>query len=392
MRIAVVGGGIGGLAAAIALSRIGVDVHLYEQAPELTEVGAGITLAPNALDALDVLGLAGEIRTHSIAGLQAGVRKPSGGFVISMSADDLAGQIGTVAVMHRAELLAVLASAIEPARLHLGCACAGFESGPSGITLKLNTGETIQADGLIAADGLRSTVRAQMFGNADVRYAGYTAWRAVVDFPERRDLVLGETWGPGRRFGIVPMSDGRVYWFATKNAPPEQRDPPGRTKETLANLFRGWHSPVEALIAAAREDSILRNDIYDLAPLTQFAQGRVALLGDAAHAMTPNLGQGACQAIEDAVVLAVCLKKAGHMEPALLEYERRRLPRTRQILIRSRQFGGIAQIQNPALCWLRDSALRLAPHSTTTREAQALLGVEVLTPAEKALFASPGES
>jgi len=184
------------------------------------------------------------------------------------------------------------------------------------------------------------------------------------------------------------MAGGRVYWFATKNSPPEQRDPAGRTKEVLAKLFKGWHEPIDALIAAAPEDSILRNDIYDIAPLPRFVQRKAALLGDAAHAMTPNLGQGACQAIEDAVVLAACLKKTGCVEPALLEYQRRRMPRTEQILFRSRQFGIVAQLQNPALCWLRDSVMRMTPKGVASRQTRSLLGAELLTPAERELLHS----
>jgi len=388
MRIIVMGGGIGGLTATIALHRVGVDVHLYEQAAELREVGAGITLAANALRALDALDLADEVRSQSIARVQGGVRKPTGEFLISIPADDFSKHIGTVAVMHRAELLALLARRVDPGRLHLGCACVGIQQDENGIAVHLNTGKTVQADGLVAADGLRSTVRAQMFSQPAVRYAGYTAWRAVVGFTEAHKLILGETWGRGRRFGMVPMAGGRVYWFATNNSPPDQRDPPGRTKQSLAELFRGWHEPINALITAAHEDSILRNDIYDIVPLPRFVQETTALLGDAAHAMTPDLGQGACQAIEDSVVLAACLKKAGRVEPALLEYERRRMPRTQEILLRSRQFGIVAQLQNPALCWLRDSGLRMTPKGVASRQTKSLLQVEILTPAERSMLHS----
>ena len=384
----IVGGGIGGLTAAIALSRLGIDVHLYEQATELREVGAGIAIASNALRALDAIGLADDVRSQSIAGMQGGVRDTTGEFLVSIPANDLFNQIGTVAVMHRAELLALLARHVDRARIHLGCTCVAVQSEGAGIAMRLNTGDSVRADGLVAADGLRSMVRAHVFDSPVIRYAGYTAWRAVVNFPESQALVLGETWGRGRRFGIVPMAGGRVYWFATNNSPPEQRDPAGRTKASLAQLFRGWHQPIDALIAAAQEDSILRNDIYDIAPLPHYVRERVALLGDAAHAMTPNLGQGACQSIEDSVVLAACLKKAGQVEPAFLEYERRRMPRTKRILLRSRQLGFIAQLQNPVLCWLRDSLMRFTPKEVASRQTKSLVAAEILTSDERVLFGS----
>ena len=151
-------------------------------------------------------------------------------------------------------------------------------------------------------------------------------------------------------------------------------------------LFRGWHQPIEALIEATQGDSILRNDIYDVAALPHFVQGRLALLGDAAHATTPNLGQGACQAIEDAVVIAACLKTSGRVEPGLMEYQRRRMPRVAQVSLRSRNLGVVGQLENPALCWLRDSIMRISPNGAALRQMKSLLGVEILTPTERALF------
>ncbi len=137
-----------------------------------------------------------------------------------------------------------------------------------------------------------------------------------------------------------------VYWFAVKNAPEEKRDPARRRKKkALAGLFRGWHRPIEDLIAAAQEESILRNDIYDIEPLPRFVRGRVALLGDAAHAMAPNLGQGACQAIEDSVVLAALVQSKGQIEAALAEYDRRRRARTRTIVLWARRLGRVAQLE-----------------------------------------------
>lgn len=157
-------------------------------------------------------------------------------------------------------------------------------------------------------------------------------------------------------------------------------------------LFAGWHAPIDALLAATREESILRNDIYDVDPLPHFVRGRVALLGDAAHAMTPNFGQGACQAMEDAVVLAAFLKKNGDVASAFAEYERRRRKRTRQIQLGSRRFGAIAQIENPVLCHLRDGAMRLTPSALATRQTKALLDVQLLSVAERAFFASDGSA
>jgi 2-polyprenyl-6-methoxyphenol hydroxylase-like FAD-dependent oxidoreductase len=298
---------------------------------------------------------------------------------------------GVVAVMHRSELLALLAQQLAPEWVHLDRICAGFEESGKAITARFQNGESASADALIGADGLRSVVRTQLFGERPIRYAGYTAWRSVVEFNDSRNLIMGETWGRGRRFGIVPMSRGRVYWFATKNAPEGERDPEGRRKDVLSRLFRGWHEPIEALIAAAAEDSILRNDIYDIDPLPGFVRGRAALLGDAAHAMTPNLGQGACQAIEDAIVLAACLKTNDSVESGLREYQRRRAPRARRFVLRSRFVGAIAQIQNPALCWFRDAAMRATPGRIAAVQMRSMLNSMALEASEVSLFNQPGD-
>jgi 2-polyprenyl-6-methoxyphenol hydroxylase-like FAD-dependent oxidoreductase len=238
---------------------------------------------------------------------------------------------------------------------------------------------------LIGADGMKSAVRLRLIGQHPPRYAGYTAWRTVVE-SDRGGLNIVETWGRGRRFGIVPMSHGRIYWFATKNAPEGERDPEGNSRQTLSKLFRGWHEPIEALIEAATEGSILRNDIYDLTPLRRWVHNRVALLGDAAHAMTPNLGQGACQAIEDGAVLAACLSKSSTIDSALLEYQRRRVPRATQFMRRSRLLGSVAQCENPFLCWVRDSATRFTPKWAARRQLKSPAGLEILSPAERMLF------
>ncbi|HTA40792.1 MAG TPA: FAD-dependent monooxygenase [Bryobacteraceae bacterium] len=386
MRIIVVGAGIGGLTTAIALSRLGIDVQVFEQATALREVGAGIGLMANALSALDVLGLGDAVRSQSVTGVQGGLRRANGDVLLSVPANAPGSRFASIAVMHRAELLALLAQRVDSSCLHLGRKCIGVEEDSDGVTASFDGGEVVCGDGLIGTDGLRSIVRSRLFGDLPLRYAGYTAWRGVVETGSERDSILGETWGSGCRFGIVPMSHGRVYWFATKNAPEGERDPRGKIRDTLARLFRGWHQPIEALIAASQEESILRNDIYDIDPLPHFARGRIGLLGDAAHAMTPNLGQGGCQAIEDAVVLGACLKTNAEVPSALIEYEKRRMPRTRKIVIQSRRFGSLAQLESGPLRLIRDAAIRATPASFAVRQTESLLNFEILSPSERALY------
>lgn len=362
MKAIVIGGGIGGLTVAVALRRVGIDAHVYERAPALREVGAGIGLAGTAVRVLDELGIGAAVRAQSVEALLGSLRNSRGDVLFTIPAERDNRQLGAVAVFHRAELLALLTREVDAERIHLGKKFVGLEQNREGVTARFESGESAQGDVLIGADGVNSAVRMQLIGERPLRYAGYTAWRSVVTSECSQSCEVIETWGRGRRFGIVPMTRGRIYWFATSNAPEGERDSAGGSKRTLSNLFRGWHKPIESLIEAAKEDSILRNDIYDLDPLPSWVQNRTALLGDSAHPMTPNLGQGAGQAIEDAVVLAACLRGNERVDSALMEYQRRRISRASQFVLRSRWLGSVSQCESPVLCWMRDTAVRLTPH------------------------------
>jgi 2-polyprenyl-6-methoxyphenol hydroxylase-like FAD-dependent oxidoreductase len=203
-----------------------------------------------------------------------------------------------------------------------------------------------------------------MLGDGEPLYAGYTCWRGVTAEGGPPVEETSETWGPGRRFGLVPIDRGRIYWFATLNAPAGGRDEPGKARARLEALFAGWHPPVAEILAATPEEAILRNDILHRLPAPRWIEGHVALLGDAAHPMTPNLGQGACQAIEDAVILADCLA-AESADPAraLRNYELRRKPRADGFVRAALRLGRLAQIENGAGRWVRDRLLGLTPVS-----------------------------
>lgn len=376
MKTIIVGAGIGGLAAAIGLRRAGIAVAVYEQAARLGEVGAGITLWPNAVKALRQLGLGEAIRAIGVLEGQGGIRTAGGRLLASGAARDLEREFGAPTLaMHRADLHATLLGALGGDYVRLGARCLGFEQGAQGVTVRFADGSSDAADLLVGADGLRSAVRAQLHGPQPPRYAGYTAWRAVVPF-EHAQLLPGESWGAGARFGQVPLGDGRVYWFATKNTPPGGRSAAGERAELL-RLFGGWHAPIPALIAATPEADILRHDLFDRPPLGRWGAGRVTLLGDAAHPMTPNLGQGACQAIEDAVVLTKRLVAGGDPTAALRAYEADRQPRTAQIMRQSRQIGAVGQWQGPLSVAARNLLMRALGPRLQARQLAAVIGYEV---------------
>ncbi|WP_455132610.1 FAD-dependent monooxygenase [Microbacterium aurum] len=293
----VVGGGIGGLAAAIAFTRRGWEVEVLERAPELTAVGAGISLWINAVRALDVLGVGNSVRAGAIESGAAGFRGTGGEWLSRLDIAGMRDRFGLPIVLHRADLLEILRAAVPESAIRTGVMV--YSALPDG-TVVHSEGEST-GDVVVGADGIHSVVRRAVAGVVAPVYAGYTAWRVVVT-PTEPVHEFGETLGRGERFGILGLPDERIYCFATASVP--ERLPVADDLAELLRRFGGWHDPIPGLLAAADPAAVLRHDIQELPPLKTFVADRIALLGDAAHAMTPTLGQGACQAIEDAVVLA----------------------------------------------------------------------------------------
>ena len=363
----VIGGGIGGLATAIALIQIGFEVEVFERFAELHDVGAGLSLWANAIRALDYLGLGNAVRALALPETAGGIHTPAGKLLMRTSNAQLQAKFGDLSVMvHRAELHDMLRMALGR-EIRLGMECVAVEEQSQGVRVRFRNGQEAQGDLLIGADGLHSQVRTHLHGPQPPRYAGYTAWRGVVPFAANQ-LHPGETWGQGARFGQIPMPGNRVYWFATHNAPPGQRSPDGE-KAALLRIFGQWHAPIRALVEATPETAILRNDIYDRPPLKSWGRGCLTLLGDAAHPMTPNLGQGACQALEDAVVLAKQLRGTADIVTALRTYEAVRIPRTSMLVQQSQRIGWVGQWENAAAVAIRNF---LVKHLLAQRQYQQL--------------------
>ncbi|WP_307843991.1 FAD-dependent monooxygenase [Sanguibacter suaedae] len=368
MRIAVVGAGVGGLVAATGLQRDGHDVTVYERRDAPGAVGAGLTLFGNAFDALDTVGLGGTVRAVSddrITRMRTGQRSPSGRWLTTVPPRAVA----TARTVHRNDLHDALVSALRP-----GSLVAGTEAHPSpdGSPVLALAAREAAYDLVVVADGIRSAGRARLGLDTGLRYAGYAAWRGVTEEPVDLAGAAGETWGRGRRFGIVPLGDGRVYWFATHDEPEGTRAPDERARARA--LFAGWHHPVGQCIDATPHTRVLRHDVHDLRrPLRAFVRDRTVLLGDAAHAMTPDLGQGAGQAIEDAATLVVVLRDAtgpDDLESGLARYDAHRRRRTRALAARSRAAGRVGQISNPLLAGSRDVALRTVAPTLLVRASR----------------------
>jgi 2-polyprenyl-6-methoxyphenol hydroxylase-like FAD-dependent oxidoreductase len=255
----------------------------------------------------------------------------------------------------------------------------GFEQDEEGVRLQFASGEEVQGDLLIGADGLHSIVRSQLIGAARPRYAGYTAWRGVTHFSmdQYEAQTAFETWGAGKRFGVIPLSQGRICWFAVANAPEGEREEETREKQRVLDLVSSCHEPAGAVVEATEASAIWRTDIYDRPPVSSWSRGRVTLVGDAAHPMTPNLGQGACQAIEDAFLLADSLKSGPTIASALQSYEARRIERANILVRGSRLQGWIGHWEHPWAVRVRDIVLRMTPPPLLVKQIEWLLDNQI---------------
>lgn len=372
--ILIIGGGIGGLATAIGLRQAGFDVTVFEKVCELQAAGAGLSLWSNAIRALDKLGLGKIVEGLSIPEGNVGVYSWQGEVLSAISMTELVRKFGRpLVVVHRTKLQEDLLKELGEDVVQLDARLVKFEQTGKAVMAHFADGLQIAGSALIGADGLHSVVRQQLFPHAQPYYAGYTAWRGVARCVPM-GILAGEFWGYGARFGIVPMDKDWVYWFATSNAPEGADEGLEGRKRALLALFGHWHPTIRALLVATPEEAMLRNDIYDLKPLKHWSLGRVTLLGDAAHPMTPNLGQGACQALEDAAVLTSCFCRTDHVPQALHQYEQERIRRASAIVIQSARTGKVAQWQHPLACHIRNQWIKMLPSSFQIKQFESLIG------------------
>jgi 2-polyprenyl-6-methoxyphenol hydroxylase-like FAD-dependent oxidoreductase len=314
------------------------------------------------------------VEESSIPDGNVGVYSWQGKLLSAISTTELKRKFGIpLVVIHRAKLQDALLKELGAGVVHINARLLKFEQTGKAVVAHFANGLQIPGGALIGADGIHSAVRQQLFPHAQPHYAGYTAWRGIApNVP--LEILAGEFWGHGTRFGIVPMNEDQIYWYAARNALAGADDGLEGRKRTLLAFFRHWHPSIRALLTATPEDAMLRNDIYDLKPLRHWSMGRVTLLGDAAHLMTPDLGQGACQALEDAVVLTSCLCRTNSIPEALQQYEQERIHRTSIIVIQSARTGKVAQWEHPLACCIRDQLVRILPSSFQIKQLEAVIG------------------
>ena len=369
-RAAIIGGGIGGLATAIALRKVGFEVNVYERTHELKEVGSALSLWPNALRCLEAIDLPvfSRVKKNGYPLRRFLMKEASGNSIktVPLPKTDLDG----VAIL-RSELLSALAQAVPTTSIHLNRSFSHLVSRPSSVVVHFHNGEETEVDFVVGCDGIHSAVRRSLDLKGSLISRGYSVWRGMTWLTQgnagrqlglEQDGDFSESYGHGQRFGIIRLGPDRIHWYAVANDSLLQRNLSDAA--VLSQLFSGWHAPVAELIASA--DSVIRTRVSDRFSSLPWTRGRTAILGDAAHPVSPNFGQGACLAIEDAVVLADCLRSTPGIPAALRSYEKRRHRRCQEIFLTSREVGRFAQFQNRTLVDLRTYFIKLAPPAFTT--------------------------
>lgn len=357
-RIIIIGGGIGGAAAALALSRADFEPVVYEKTKKLQEVGAGIALWANATHILNKLGLLEEAKQVGYITTNYQFNSQRGKELVNMAID---GSELPVIGIHRADLHQLLWRNVPSEKLILGETFERFERKDNQVHAYFASGLSVVGAALIGADGLRSRVRAAILDDEPPVYRHFKTWRGLTNHVPTgyRPGYIQEFLGCGKGFGFMMLGKGRMYWYAAATASEAQPDAAIGRKKELETMYQDWFSSIPELIAATDEANILTTDLYDRPPTRPWSQQNITLLGDAAHPMLPTMGQGACTALEDAYVVTKCLKEQSDPITAFQQYESLRFPRTKAIVKQSLQSGKMGELSHPLVVRLRNTFMKV---------------------------------
>jgi len=368
MKIVIIGAGIGGLTTAIALKNAGYDYEIYEAAPQISEVGAGITLSHNAMKVFRNFGLAEKLLKLGNKFNFLNITKANLDILSSVDTSQLSSEdeIENIAI-HRADLHQLLMEEAGMEHIHTDKRLKAVSEENGIYILSFEDGSKVEAEYVIGADGLRSRLRNIFFGDSVLRDAHQLCWRGVTDFDLPRDLhnKCYESWGKGKRFGYVKVNARQVYWYLVIN------DNMVTENSDILSFTNDLFPLAQQLIKATPKEKRIINKLFDLKPISIWSKAKVCLMGDAAHATTPNLGQGACQAIEDAYVLGELLKKHS-VDQAFKIYPQLRMKKAHDIVNTSWQIGKMAHLSNPIAVFMRDAMMKMTPKKMLQKRFQDL--------------------
>jgi 2-polyprenyl-6-methoxyphenol hydroxylase-like FAD-dependent oxidoreductase len=375
MVVDIIGAGIGGLTAAIALEKKGFHPKIYEQAETLKTVGAGIILASNAMQVYKRLGMDEELKSH---GISLNTMNITNDKLQVLSKVDLTYfkdkyNIQSIAI-HRGKLQQVLLNNLKRTEVALDHKLKNIIKHNNGYQLDFENGKSINSTLLIGADGMHSKVRTTLFPKSEIRSMNQVCWRGVTKFelPSIYKNQLNEAWGKGDRFAFVQFSPDQIYWYAVKSYKESKDEFSGND---LSLYFHKYPSIVQEIIKATPANWLHTSIMQDLKPIKNWYNDMSCLIGDAAHATTPNMGQGACQSIEDAYVLADCLSKQND-STAFKKYQNLRMAKAHQVVNQSWQIGKISHWTSPLGVAFRNTMLKLVPDTLTQMQLEKLFQLE----------------
>lgn len=361
----IIGAGIGGLTTALAFEKLGIEYEIYEKARQLVPVGAGILLTPNALTVFEWLGILGSLMESGDSMNRITLANAQMSPLFDYHQEDIKKEFGYHSInIHRWELQRILLDHIPSHKIHLGKSFVKFEQKENVTSLLFEDNTTVVTDYVIGADGINSNIRKQLFPKSTLRYSGQTCWRGVCQLDTEETLDYQhrgvEMWGDQVRFGISKIEKDTFYWFAVILSPPNGKDVPGTIKSTLSEIFKNFHPIVQKLIDTTMEEQMIRSDLYDVKPMSHWYKENICLIGDAAHATTPNMGQGGAQAIEDAYFLAHTINEVW-TDNVFKVFQKKRMRKVNSIVRQSWMLGKTGHWK--LLSGLRNRILKHTPWS-----------------------------
>lgn len=374
----IIGAGIGGLSTAVAMSIHNIDVKVFEAAKEISSVGAGILVPPNAMAILDRYKLGSQVRDAGVAidsinlvDLKGKIISETGTF------HNNNGKVYQTVAIHRGRLQSILLNALPAETVVSNKRCIEIVSTLDDIRAVFHDGTYASGRFFVGADGIHSNVRDSIFPESSLRYSGQTCWRGVADIVLAPEWLsrLTEIWGNGIRFGFVPISESKVYWYATKVEKQGGRDRSSDLKQSLLTLYRDCLDPVREIISSTPVSSIIRDDLADLLPLKSWFSDATVLIGDAAHASTPNLGQGGAQAIEDSWFLAEAIKHCVTIDDAFGKFQKSRKVKAQKVVDASWQIGKATNLSSNVACNVRNTIFRCVPSFVMKKQTRQVYNV-----------------